>query len=293
MRVALLLVLALLALPAPAQAVVPGANGRIAFDSDHDGASDIYTVEPDGSGIQRLTTAKAFEDDPSWSPDGTRIAYVRGQEIWVMNADGSGQQRVTRMKPDVRDPAWSPDGSSIMFATEARREDLWTVAPDGSAPTRVTDTRGPAELQPSWSPDGSRIAYVRVRNENYKIVTADPDGSDRRVLLPKVRNTQLGPVWSPDAQQIAYYSEDGDVFVVNADGSGRHRAAFGSSAAFSPDGRFLALSVQNLEGTRGTIFMKDLATAVRTKVSPFPTRDLCDNPDWQPVRPLRAGSEAG
>ena len=280
-RVLLVIGLIIACTPAPAQAVVPGANGRIAFDSDHDGASDVYTVEPDGSGIQRLTTAAAFEDDPNWSPDGARIAYIRGQEIWVMNADGSEQHRITRMKPDLRDPAWSPDGGSIMFATEANREDIWTVAPDGSDPQRITDTRGPGEFQPAWSPDGSRIAYVRVRNENYRIVTANRDGSDRQVLLPKVRNTQLGPNWSPDGRQIAYYSDDGDVFVVNADGSGRRRAAFGSSAAFSPDGQFLALSVQNLEGTRGTIFKKDLASAVRTKVSPFPTRDLSDNPDWQ------------
>jgi Tol biopolymer transport system component len=288
-RVLLVIGLIMTCAAAPAQAVVPGANGRIAFDSDHDGASDIYTVESDGSGVQRLTTANAFEDDPSWSPDGTRIAYIRGQEIWVMNADGSGQHRITRMKPDLRDPAWSPDGRSIMFATEGNREDIWAVAPDGSDPLRITSTRGPGEFQPSWAPDGSRIAYVRVRNESYKVVTANPDGSAKQVLLAKVRNTQLGPNWSPDGRQIVYYSEDGDVFVVNADGSGRRRAAFGSSAAFSPDGQFLALSVQNLEGTRGTIFKKDLANAVRTKVSPFPTRDLSDNPDWQAAPEANGG----
>jgi Tol biopolymer transport system component len=277
----LLLAVLLLALPAPAGAVVPGANGRIAFDSDHDGASDIYSVEPDGSGVRRLTTSVAFEDDPSWAPGGRRIAYIRSQEIWVMRADGSGQHRITRMKADLRDPAWSPNGRRIMFATDNRGEDIWTVKPDGSDPRRVTSTPRAAEFHPSWAPGGRRIAFVRERSESYKIVTAGRRGGGDEVLLPKVRNTQLGPTWSPDGGAIAFYTEDGDVFVMNADGTERRRAAFGSSATFSPDGGFLAISVQNLEGERGTIFAKSFATGERTKVSPFPNRDLCDNPDWQ------------
>src|SRR4051812_16617960 len=153
-RTMLVVVILLLALPGAALAVAPGANGRIVFDSDHDGASDIYSVNRDGTGIARLTTSKAYESEASWSPGGRRIAYIRSGALWVMNADGSDQHRISHFKPSLRDPAWSPNGRRILFATDdGDNGDLWTIKPDGSRAKQLTNTRGPDEFLPSWSPD--------------------------------------------------------------------------------------------------------------------------------------------
>jgi dipeptidyl aminopeptidase/acylaminoacyl peptidase len=89
--------------------------GRIVFST----AEDIYVVNGDGTGLRQLTTGPAAEFDPSWSPDGRRIAYrvdsgPAAADIFVMNADGSGQRRIA----SGLSPAWSPDGAMIAYADD-------------------------------------------------------------------------------------------------------------------------------------------------------------------------------
>ena len=86
--------------------------GRIAFSLGSHPNEDIYVVDADGSGLRRLTSHRDSEFDPTWSPDGRRIAYRRQDEesgqIYVMNADGSRQRNVTRRRGLDFAPAWSP-----------------------------------------------------------------------------------------------------------------------------------------------------------------------------------------
>ena len=168
-----------------------------------------------------------------------------------------------------------------MFATDDRGEDIWTVRPDGEKLKRVTDTPRAAEFQPSWAPGGKRIAFVRERRESYKVVVATRRGTREQVIMPRFGFTQLGPTWSPDGERIAFYDTDGTVYLVDRDGSDRRRAEVGSTPAFSPDGRFLAVSDQDVEGERGQIVARSLTGGEDVRLSPFPDRDLCDNPDWQ------------
>src|SRR5207247_6083555 len=93
------LLLALLAFAATAGAATPGPNGRIAFSSTQDGGSnnsELYSAAPDGSDVKRLTGTSGWEQNPAWSPDGTRLAYERldpgaRRKLFVMSADGSAQ----------------------------------------------------------------------------------------------------------------------------------------------------------------------------------------------------------
>src|SRR6266478_5950647 len=82
-----------------ARATFPGGDGRIAFTGSGSGNNDIYTMNPDGSGLVNVTNSPADDGRPDYSPDGTKIAFrsnrTGNQEIFTMNADGSGVKQIT------------------------------------------------------------------------------------------------------------------------------------------------------------------------------------------------------
>jgi hypothetical protein len=90
----------------------PGANGRIAFVRD----GDIFTIEPNGTGLRRLT-GRGQASGPRWSPDGQQIAYIYHGNLWIMNANGSHKTQITAAAPQYTDgrPSWSPNGRYLAF----------------------------------------------------------------------------------------------------------------------------------------------------------------------------------
>ena len=147
-------------------AMLSTASGQIAnvYELAFVRDSQIFLVRSDGTGLVQLTS-DGVNSEPAWSPDGTRIAFVRYQgganQIYVMNADGSNVVRRTYGSWSDS-PAWSPDGTRIAFSSlhgggyriHVMRvdEDWWNPAPLGF-------DRG-YNTHPAWSPDGSRIAFV-------------------------------------------------------------------------------------------------------------------------------------
>ena len=114
-------------LPSVAGATLPGDNGRIAFVSERDGDFDIYTMNPDGTGVAQITNDPAVDFNPSWSPDGAKIAFAsnRGSpadfDVYVMNPDGSGVTPLTDDPANDGVPDWSPTArrSSSRVSAEA------------------------------------------------------------------------------------------------------------------------------------------------------------------------------
>lgn len=223
--------------------------------------NDIFVMNADGSGRTNLTnTPEAHEDDPSWSPDGTEMAYSRSYsdsnggrvfEIWTMNADGSGQAQLTTGVDGPGDlgsqdgwPDWSPTGQRIAFQhieTTVRTgtdHDVWTMNADGSGLRTLTADDGRSDQgSPDWSPDGSKIAYDDNALEQTGqtclgtgIFTMNADGSGKTRLTNKVGQAcdaaewrdDRTPQWSPGGGKIAFYSRP-DIWTVNADGSGQAR----------------------------------------------------------------------
>jgi Tol biopolymer transport system component len=133
----------------PASAVVAGPAGQIAFQSERDGDFEIWAVNPDGSAPTKLTDNTVLDADPMWSPDGTRLAFVRAgscanpcRAIWVMNADGTGASALTPFTSGVQDsgPTWSPNGDTIAFASTRSGgvKHIFSVPASGGAVTQLT-----------------------------------------------------------------------------------------------------------------------------------------------------------
>ena len=174
----------LLTVPSPASAAFPGVNGTIAFTSDRDGNSEIYSMSADGRGRSNLTHNPALDYGPAWSPDGTGSP----------SPATATPQQLGRLRDERRwHPAWST--SRTTPASTGRRRGLPTA----------------------------RIAFTSYRAGGGEIFVMNADGSGV-VRLTDNASYDRHPKWSPDGTRIAFESQpsagDWEIKVMNADGSG-------------------------------------------------------------------------
>ena len=200
----------------------------------HQIQSDLVTFSPEVGGALRLTdTLNRWEYNPAWSPDGSMIAFSRTRgdgngAIWIVEADGSDPRRVTDPPGSKGDwhPAWSPDGSTIVFFRQGASDaEIWSVAPDGSALTRLT-TNDTENYDPDWAPNGTRIVCTRFVDGTNQVFTMTADGGDEQHLTFGDRQS-LTPAYSPDGSMIVFARGKSpfatDLWTMNTDGTGRER----------------------------------------------------------------------
>jgi TolB protein len=243
----LVVMVAIVVLAGPASATFPGKNGRIAFIKAVDnqtgtGVGDIFTVNPDGSGVRQVTFFGSNTVAPSyegWSPDGRQLVFelfdvstMQGQ-LWLVNADGTNPHLLLN-DPSFGDaePSFSPDGSQIAFARCGIDCAIYRVRTDGSGLTAIIPFNFNPDvfnLHPAYSPNGQTIAFTSTTRDGVlsAIYLANADGSNIRRLTP----TQLEawvPDWSPDGEKIVFTTRffdfgfgglDEEIWVINVDGT--------------------------------------------------------------------------
>ncbi len=236
--------------------------------SEEDRFGDIYAMRADGTEQTNLTrTSRIDEEAPTWSPDGTRIAFTsaraRSSDVYTMLVDGSERTNLTQTRGiSEASPAWSPDGTRIAFVRrKGRFSDVYTMKADGSDLTNLTRTRRVSEEAPAWSPDGTRLV-VQVEAPRASdpstseggLSILDADGSGGRPLTdaPRLAGVYVSsPTFAPGSERIAFLgrregAQHALVWVMHADGSRarplahRPRSATAGGPAFSPDGDRIA-----------------------------------------------------
>ena len=225
-------------------------RGRIVFAATRVGNTEIYVMDADGANQERLTNHPSYDFYPSWSPDGTKIAFASGRgaprrQIYVMNADGQHPIKLTDGPRDKGDTDWSLDGQKIAFTSWEfpHRENpyITVMGADGNNAYKLTDGE-----EPSWSPDGQRIAFLSGKDRATQISVIGVDGNGLKRVTQGLAY-KSAPAWSPDGGRIAYPALQHrilQIYVVDPDGRNRSRLTHSKvhkvAPSWSPDGQTIA-----------------------------------------------------
>jgi dipeptidyl aminopeptidase/acylaminoacyl peptidase len=181
------------------------------------GTFELCLMNADGTGQGRLTTSRwprkwDYVDHPSWSPDGSKIAFASNAggkfHVYVVNADGTGLQRLPGTTWNDDDPAWSPDGTKIAFdryrTWATGRTAIYVMNADGTQPRALTSTAKEDWGPPAWSPDSSKILFVRFERDHTHPFVMNADGTGKTELRRNYLCDDYRPAWSPAGPMIAF-----------------------------------------------------------------------------------------
>ncbi|HEX8707833.1 MAG TPA: PxKF domain-containing protein [Pyrinomonadaceae bacterium] len=285
---------------APASSI-PGRvpNGMIAFESTRDGNTEIYVMDTTGTQQTRLTNMAGEDSQPTWGPDGNRIAFAstlsggaNRYDVCLVKFDGTGFVNLTNQQADARDPAWSPDGGKIAFSNSfsgLSKISVVNSSGGGLADLTIPSTR---DSEPSWSPDGTKIAFISRRTGNKEVYLMNADGSGQTNLTNNsAEDTALA--WSPDGQRLVFVSKRvggfPDIFVMNSDGSNVQRLTTtgnNTEPSWSPDGTRIAFvssrdtGYQLANGSTNEIYVMTSDGQLQTRLTTNNVRDSI--PRWSP-----------
>ncbi len=195
-------------------------HNKILFTSIRDGKEQLYIMNPDGTGIQQITSGNFTHRAGRWSPDVSKIICntnenqtTAGMQMVAMNLDGTNKMLLgigSQM-------SWSPDGNWIAFMLwpSAELGDLTTyiyrINSIGANIIQLTNNIGVWDGTPNWSPDGKKIAF----SCNGLIALMNSDGSEMKILDSLSTGVLIS--WSPDGSKIAFGA--GQIYTIMMDGS--------------------------------------------------------------------------
>ncbi len=268
---------------------------KLLFASSRTAGGDIYAMNPDGTQLTQLTSTAGADEQPAWSPDGSKIAFASKRndangtllDIYVMNPNGTNVVRLTNATGDDTAPAWSNDGTKIAF--QSKRDgniEVYVMNADGTNQKRLTDNPN-QDLEPAWSPNGQKIAFASNRSGGPNIWVMNANGTNP-VRLTTSTQPEGGPSWSPDGTRIAFSSKRttdktgtaSDIYTMKPDGTDVVRVASAKADDLEPtwsrDGQKIAFTAQR-DGNPEIYVMNKNGTD-QTRLTTNSSSDR--QPDW-------------
>ncbi|MYM31612.1 Tol-Pal system protein TolB [Duganella sp. CY15W] len=221
---------------------------RIAYVKQEGRNYQLLVADADGENEQLALRSNEPIISPSWSPDGTKVAYVSFEQkkpvVYVQNLITRARTVVANEKGSNSAPAWAPNGNKLAVAlSKDGHTQVYTVNADGSNLRRASNSAG-IDTEPQWSADGDSIYFTSDRSGGPQIYRMNPDGSDaKRVTFGGSYN--ISPRISADGKTLAYISRrDGNfqLFVLDLASGQEQRLSDTTddeSPSFAPNGKYI------------------------------------------------------
>ncbi len=193
-------------------------NGRRITFSIH---GEIFTAPVEEGDLRQITDNPARDQDPAWSPDGKKIAFISDrsgrEEIFVIPADGGDAQKVTDIDALKLDMRWSPDSKDIVFTTSENKLYRHTL---GGQTTELTASKYGNISQPVWSPDGKWIAFTMADASRSTDIWLVPAAGGQAKKATFDSYSERSPRFSSDGKKLYFIRIEGTGFGGFGPGSG-------------------------------------------------------------------------
>jgi Tol biopolymer transport system component len=312
-RFVALLAVTLAAAAAVSAAAAPrGTNGQITFARFNPGLGDtqVYVVNPDGTGQRLVQGPTDVGEFPRWFPDGAHIATccpMPGGGLRIINPDDGTFRDVDGQYPGLFNPCGlpSPDGTLLLcetFSEDGSQNGIHTIrSSDGGGLTQITSNPGGDDVPGDWSPNGKRIVFDRIGSDgnNEGLFVVNTNGTGLKQITPAEFDLSSFGSWSPQGNDIVFSRHvtpdvHSSIWVVHASGTGLHEinvqpasACGGANAdpdaegcnepTWAPDGTMIAFVRSHSNDVDGEIYTVNVDGTGLTQVTHAPG---ANTPDW-------------
>ena len=251
-------------------------------------ANNIWTMNADGSGKTMITSTIDHDSWPRWSPDGSKVAFIRNtssgvNQLTTVTADGATTVQIDPEYATTFD--WSPSGTKLVYGRAVTggqpggEFDIYSANADGTGKSNLSTDAISRDFQPDWSPDGSRIVFLRQPypvSSGGHIYVMNADGSQKTNLTSALGADNSKPRWSPDGSKILFLN-NGQLYVMDSDGANVLQLTNTPKTQvfdpdWAPDSRRIVFHQDYLPDGTGEIYV--------VKADGSKTWRLTNSPDW-------------